>query len=366
MKYQDDERIVLTLDAGGTNFVYSAIRGYESITKPIRYPAQSDNLEKCLENIVQGFSQLKDKIDREPEAISFAFPGPTDYRKGIIGDLHNLPAFRGGIPLGPYLEKEFDLPVYINNDGNLYAYGEALVGYLPDINKKLKEAGSPKQFRNLVGFTLGTGFGAGIVHNGELIIGDNSNAAEVWIIRDALNPERNVEENISIRAVQREYAIKTKRDEKLSPKEIYKIEIGEKKGDRKAAKEAFQRMGRSLGEVASIVATLIDGIIVIGGGVAGASSIILPSVLEVMNGSFDSNNGGKLPRLVTKNYNLEDDQQFSDFIQGKTKVIKIPGHETRLEYDPEKRIGVGVSKIGTSPAISAGAYAFALNQLDKK
>jgi glucokinase len=366
MKYQDDERIVLTLDAGGTNFVYSAIRGYESITEPIRYPAQPDNLEKCLENIVQGFSQLQEQIDQEPAAISFAFPGPTDYRKGIIGDLHNLPAFRGGIPLGPYLEKEFDLPVYINNDGNLYAYGEALVGYLPDINKKLKEAGSPKQFRNLVGFTLGTGFGAGIVHNGELIIGDNSNAAEVWIIRDVLNPERNVEENISIRAVQREYANKTKSAEKLSPKEIYTIAIGEKKGDRKAATEAFQRMGRSLGEVASIVATLIDGIIVIGGGVAGASSIILPSVLEVMNGSFDSNNGANLPRLVTKNYNLEDNEQFSDFIQGKSKVINIPGHKSRLEYDPEKRIGVGVSKIGTSQAVSAGAYAFALNQLDKK
>jgi glucokinase len=114
------------------------------------------------------------------------------------------------------------------------------------------------------------------------------------------------------------------------------------------------------------VATLIDGIIVIGGGVAGASSIILPSVLEVMNGSFDSNNGANLPRLVTKNYNLEDNEQFSDFIQGKSKVINIPGHKSRLEYDPEKRIGVGVSKIGTSQAVSAGAYAFALNQLDKK
>jgi glucokinase len=364
MKYKDDPRIVLTLDAGGTNFVFSAIQGGQSITEPIREPAEPKDLNKCLHNIVSGFSKLQKQIDQKPVAISFAFPGPADYRKGIIGDLHNLPGFRGGVALGPYLEKEFDLPVFINNDGSLYAYGEALAGYLPDINAKLEAAGSPKQYRNLVGFTLGTGFGAGIVHNGELMIGDNSNAGEVWILRDILDPGRNIEESISIRAVQREYVKKTGAEPAPSPKDIYEIATGKKQGDQDAARYAYHLMGKALGEVASIVATLIDGIIVIGGGVSGAGSIILPSVLEVMNSSFEIA-GNKLPRLVTNNFNLEDEEELEEFIKGKSRMIQIPESDKQIKYDPEKRIGIGISKIGTSKAISAGAYAYAINELDK-
>jgi len=37
-------------------------------------------------------------------AISFAFPGPADYEKGIIGILPNFPDFRGGVSLGFMLE----------------------------------------------------------------------------------------------------------------------------------------------------------------------------------------------------------------------------------------------------------------------
>ena len=35
-------------------------------------------------------------------------------------------------------------------------------------------------------------------------------------------------------------------------------------------------------------------------------------------------------------------------------------------YDPQKRIGVMISKLGASKAISVGAYAFALSQLDQE
>ena len=94
-------------------------------------------------------------------AISFAFPGPVDYPAGIVGDLGNLPGFRGGVALGPMLEDRFKLPVFINNDGDLFTYGEAICGFLPYVNERLKAAGSAKQYKNLFGVTLGTGFGAG-------------------------------------------------------------------------------------------------------------------------------------------------------------------------------------------------------------
>ena len=168
MSYSNDDRIVLTLDAGGTNFVFSAIQANKQVVESITLPSNANELDKCLDTIVTGFSQLAEKTSSAPVAISFAFPGPADYPRGIIGDLGNLPGFRGGIALGPFLERKFNLPVYINNDGDLYTYGEAISGFLPYINDLLEQAGSTKRFKNLIGFTLGTGFGAGIVQNGEL------------------------------------------------------------------------------------------------------------------------------------------------------------------------------------------------------
>lgn len=60
-------------------------------------------------------------------AISFAFPGPADYPNGIIGGwLPNFPSFRDGVALGPFLQEKFGVPVFINNDGDLFAYAFAL------------------------------------------------------------------------------------------------------------------------------------------------------------------------------------------------------------------------------------------------
>jgi hypothetical protein len=118
MELKNDKRIVMTLDAGGTNFVFSAIQANEEIIEPVRFPSNADNLDLCLKTIVDGFQEVKNKLKEEPSAISFAFPGPADYPAGIIGDLANLPAFRGGFALGPMLQDTFNIPVYLNNDGD--------------------------------------------------------------------------------------------------------------------------------------------------------------------------------------------------------------------------------------------------------
>ena len=55
MMYTNDNRIVMTLDAGGTNFVFSAIQGGKEIADPVVLPACADCLDKCLGNLVEGF-----------------------------------------------------------------------------------------------------------------------------------------------------------------------------------------------------------------------------------------------------------------------------------------------------------------------
>ena len=262
----EDKRIVMTLDAGGTNFVFSAIQGNKQIVESIRLYPNSENLEKCLETIISGFEIVKKELPYKPVAISFAFPGPADYPKGIIGDLPNLTAFRGGVALGSMLEYHFNIPVFINNDGNLFAYGEALFGFLPEINLKLEELNSPKRFNTIIGITLGTGFGVGLVCNRQLITGDNSNGGEGWLLRDVLNPECHVEEHLSREGIRRSYALKSKSsmEEVGMPYEIYKIAKGTETGNQQAAIETFNDFGTVLGEAIANLITLLDGIVVLG------------------------------------------------------------------------------------------------------
>jgi glucokinase len=368
MNPETDKRTVLTLDAGGTNFVFSAIRSNREITNPITLPSNGDNLEKCIDTIEKGFKSVLSKTGENAAAISFAFPGPSDYTTGIIGKLNNLPAFTGEVPLGPILEHRFGIPVYINNDGDLYAYGEALSGFLPYVNSLLSKAGIQKKFHNLIGLTLGTGFGGGLVCNNQLIKGDNSMAGEVWLLRNRINSDTNAEEGISIRAVQRIYAesegISVK--ECPAPKAIFEIALGRKNGNKKAASEAFRQLGSVLGDVLGNLITVLDSAVVIGGGLSGAMPVIYPGLSKELNATFTSYAGKSYPRLVQKVFNIDDPTDLEEFLNWKRNAISIPGTEKTVDYYAEARIPLGSSIIGTNKAVALGAYAYALQSLDQK
>jgi glucokinase len=367
-----DHSTVLTLDAGGTNLKFSAVCGGEQLFDPVYTPTEADDLDRCLANIFAGFEQASQRCRDKPVAISFAFPGPADYPAGVIGEPPNLPAFRGGVPLGPMLEERFGLPVFINNDGDLFAYGEAMAGFLPYVNGLLAAAGSKKRFRNLFGLTLGTGLGAGLVSDGKLFLGDNSAGAEAWLLRNKLDPQLHAEEGVSIRAVRRSYAELSGLDPSRVPevKEICGIGMGEHSGNREAAVEAFRRLGEVLGDVLAQALTLVDGLVVIGGGISAASPLFLPAVIDAMNDVYierDKNGekGVKLRRLIPTAYNLEDSVSRDEFLNCPERPLAIPGSARIVHYDPLPRTAVGICRMGTSRAVAIGAYAFALSKLDE-
>ncbi len=363
----NSSKTILTLDAGGTNFVFSAIKNEKEIIEPITLSAQSHDLELCLENLVKGFRLVIEKIKEKPDAISFAFPGPADYPNGIIGDLPNFEAFNGGVAMGPMLEAEFGMPVFINNDGDLFAYGEALSGMLPEVNGKLEAGGSPKKFKNLLGVTLGTGFGAGIVINRTLMSGDNSCGAGIHATLNPLNREWNAEESVSTRAIQREYASDAgiEIDSKLMPSDVYSIAKNEKEGNQQAARNSFQRFGTALGLSLANAITLIDGLVVIGGGLSEGWDLFAPSMFKALNKTFKHPSGSESARLSCKVFNLDDEDESTSFIRGNTKSTTIPGTDKVIVYDDSQRIGIAKSKLGASKAIGLGAYAFAIRSLSE-
>ncbi|HET9571847.1 MAG TPA: ROK family protein [Bacteroidales bacterium] len=363
--YKNDKRVVMTLDAGGTNFVFSAMRGNKEIVEPLTLPSNADNLEKCLRTLETGFSTILNRLKEPVVAISFAFPGPADYKNGIIMDLPNLPAFRGGVALGPFLKAKFGLPVFINNDGDLFAYGECIAGALPETNAMLAQAGSPKSYENLLGFTLGTGFGCGIVRKNELFLGDNGAAGEVWLLRHKYKRDVLLEEGVAIRAIQRVYREESGDDRSLTPKDIFDIAEGTTKGDVEAAKKSFAEFGEMTGEGIAVVATVLDGLVVIGGGLASAKKYFMPALMSELNGTINLMDGTPKPRTEMKAYDLDDPQDRTAFLQGSVTKIKVPETDQLVDFDPVKRMGVVISKLGASKAIALGAYSFALNELDK-
>lgn len=362
--YQFDKRIVMTLDAGGTNFVFSAMQANKEIVNAISLPSNADNLPKCLQTLEDGFNQIKTLIKEKPVAISFAFPGPADYVNGIIGDLPNLKAFKGGVALGPFLQEKFGIPVFINNDGDLFAYGEAIGGIIPEINKKLEEAGSHKRFKNLLGATFGTGFGGGVVTNGKLHIGDNGSGGDLWVFRHKKFRDCITEESVGIAAIKRLYSeFSGDYTTVLTPKDICEIAYEQREGDVDAAKKTFAEMGEEAGDTIAHAITLIDGLIVIGGGLTGASEFFMPAFMAEMNGMIGKLDGEKFTRLQMKAYNLDDEKELEEFLKGHSVMVTIPGTDKKVPYDSEKRIGIAVSKLGASKAINLGAYAYALSQL---
>ena len=363
--YSHDNRVVITLDAGGTNLVFGAMQANKFIVEPITLPSHAEDLDKCLAAMVEGFRAVIGYLSEKPVAISFAFPGPADYPNGVIGGyLPNFPSFRDGVALGPFLEATFGIPVFINNDGDLFAYGEALGGALPQVNARLEALNSSKRYKNLVGYTFGTGFGVGVVIDNRLNRGDNS-CVETFCLRHKKMPEIIVEDGVSVRAVKRVYGeLSGDPNHGLEPREICDIADGKRPGNVGAARQAFAEMGEIAGDAMAAAVTLIDGLIVIGGGITAARKWIMPGLLRELRAKMHTLSGDELNRVQMKVYDLDDEAEFREFAKGRLQPLKVYGTDRYVAYDPQKRIGVTISKLGASQAVSVGAYAFALSQLD--
>ncbi len=129
----------------------SAHTGDESIYERIK-----DCIRASIEN--SGIEAAKIK------GIGLASPGPIDRERGVVLDTPNL-GFKD-FPLKERLEKDFEMPVVIDNDVSAGLYGEYLKG-------------AARGFRNVVGLFPGTGVGGGLILDGRLYRGATGNAGEI-------------------------------------------------------------------------------------------------------------------------------------------------------------------------------------------
>src|SRR5690606_569246 len=175
----------------------------------------------------------------ELEGIGIGIPGLVDVREGIVLGLSNIPAFQH-VELKKFLTKRFSKPVFINNDANCFASG-------------VHKFGVGQKFNHLVGLTLGTGIGGGIVINGHLYSGVNSAAGE-WCSATYL--DHDFEHYCSGKFFEKYYHSK--------PKALAKLALT---GDLVAIK-AFEEYGHHLGElIKHILYALAPEAIILGGSI---------------------------------------------------------------------------------------------------
>jgi len=85
--------------------------------------------------------------------------------------------------------------------------------------------------------------------------------------------------------------------------------------------------------------------------------------MKELNAQTGMMDGRRFPRLQMKAFNLENPEELVGFLTDTSYSVKVPGTDLQVPYDPYPRMGVALSKLGASKAISLGAYWYALNHL---
>ncbi|WP_048640245.1 ROK family protein [Cyclobacterium amurskyense] len=244
--------MVLGLDIGGTKISSGLFRDGElTDSMEIKTPANSPK-EEILETISKQIEAYK---HYNLKAIGIGIPGLVDPIHGIIYNLANIPSFHN-VNLKKYLEERFGIPVAVNNDANCFALGEY-------------KFGAARIHKHVVGITLGTGIGTGIIANGHLYTGRLCGAGE-WGAIPYL--DGTFEDYCGSKFFKERYKTSAK-----------KLSVRASEGDQEAI-EIFYEFGKHIGElIYRLLLTFAPEAIVIGGSIRKAFPYFEKGVQEVID-----------------------------------------------------------------------------------
>ena len=225
---------VIGIDMGGT-YLRAGVVSENRLGGIMSNPISSRG--SVNEVLAQVFSITDALITPDIAAIGIGVPGLVINEERMVFDVMNIPSWKE-VPLQTWMEDRYHIPVHIENDANCFALGEFYFG-------------KGKGCNSMIGLTIGTGLGSGIIINTKLHAGKNGGAGEFGVI---------------------EYLDKTCEYYASGQffENVYNINGGEvfKKaqlGDAKALK-MYEEMGTHLGNTIKIILYAIDVELIIFGG----------------------------------------------------------------------------------------------------
>jgi glucokinase len=289
-------RWAIGIDLGGTE-VKAAVIGEErgivadrrALTDTASGPAGIvGQLAAIVEDLYTVASKTLDSADFA--GVGLGAPGAVDAEKGVLSYPPNLPGWTV-FPLRDELQKmllekeALSIPVFLDNDANAAAFGEAVYG-------------AGREFQDFLMVTLGTGVGGGIVLNRKLYRGPHGTAGEIgFMIIDFEGPELHAGIRGTLEGLIGKKAIVALAGKmidaslsgssagllcghdytKLSPRHLQHAAL---EGD-EVSIAVWQRVGSILGVGLANVTALMDiRKFVIGGGIAAAGELIFVPALE--------------------------------------------------------------------------------------
>jgi len=279
-----DKRAAIAVDIGGTKIAAGVVDvdGHLLSSSRVDTPsASSAEVVAAIERIIETlFSSSVEVV-----GIGLSAAGTIDFKNGTIVESPNLPF--SNLRLREKINSEFGLPAFLDNDGNLATFGERYYG-------------AARGAQNIIGLTLGTGIGAGIITNGCLYRGATGSAAEIGhMVIQATGPRCTCgsygcfEEMAAGRTLVKLAKEKVERDRSSRILQLAEGEIGKitgpmiteaaREGD-KIAGEVFNEIGFWLGiGINNILNIFNPEVVVIGGGMAEAGDLLLNRAREVVS-----------------------------------------------------------------------------------
>jgi glucokinase len=230
---------VIGIDLGATN-VRGAIVNDAALSDIISNRIRSNgSVDDVLNDIYKVVDAL---VDDTIQAIGIGVPSVVDVVEGIVYDVLYIPSWVE-VPLKKLMEERYHIPVFVNNDANCFAVGEYHFGKGNGVD-------------SMVGLTLGTGLGAGVIINNKLYPGYNCGAGEFGLF--------NYRDNIL------EYYSSGSFFQNVYHLDGEKVFEDAKKGDAKAL-ELYEELGTHVGNAIKMVMYAYDpALIILGGSVRHA------------------------------------------------------------------------------------------------
>jgi glucokinase len=284
-------RVAVGVDIGGTAIKMAAVTEEGSLSEQSCIETRAeDQPEAVIRRLVKALGPLMGSAARHgsgggPVPVGMGCAGLITPESGTVRLSPNLPLWKD-VPLGPEVAEALGAPTVVLNDANAFVLAEGL-------------AGAGRGATHLLGLTLGTGVGGGILIGGRLHTGTHGFAGELGHTTvDMDGPpcpcggRGCLEIFVGSKAIVRRYLELTggklgrsvadlidDNRELLMPEVLFE---GARRGDSEAA-ETFRITGEILGVgLANFGNSFNPDMIVIGGGVAQAGDLILEPARKMM------------------------------------------------------------------------------------
>jgi len=160
-----DNTYQIGIDLGGTN-IRAGIVHSNALQKIV---SRRINARGSTEEVLQELFSVTDQlISNSVTSIGIGVPGLVNIEEGIVYDVVYIPSWKE-VPLQKWMADRYKLPVFVDNDANCFALGEYYFG-------------KGKGYNSMIGLTIGTGLGSGIIINKKLYPGRNGGAGEFGMI----------------------------------------------------------------------------------------------------------------------------------------------------------------------------------------